>query len=113
MKKLVDRMLNSPLMIRSKVFWKVALSSLSLILSMPVFADGGPSAKSFSSYVLSDWVSPLFGIACVVGIIRFFMNQDIAKAVILFVAGGVIYFFIKDPSAFLDKLGFFATKFGF
>lgn len=105
--------LTRSLVIRWKSFWIAAVTFLSLILSPPVFADGGPSAKSFSSYVLSDWVSPLFAIACVVGIIRFFMNQDIAKAVILFVAGGIIYFFIKDPSAFLDKLGFFATKFGF
>ncbi|MGG5370952.1 TcpD family membrane protein [Enterococcus sp. AZ196] len=113
MKKRMKHLLNSPLIVRSKVLWTAVISSLSLIISMPAFADGGPSAKSFSSYILSDWVSPLFAIACVVGIIRFFMNQDIAKAVILFVAGGIIYFFIKDPSAFLDKLGFFATKFGF
>lgn len=96
-----------------KIVLGMVISWLEMTLSLPVFAAGGPSAKSFSSYILSDWVSPLFGIACVVGIVRLFMNQDIAKAVILFVAGGIIYFFIKDPSAFLDKLGFFATKFGF
>lgn len=92
----------------SVLFW------MAVMTTQRVFAaDGDPSAKSFSKYILSDWVSPIFGLVIVVFIIKFVFSQDFVKAALLLIGGGLIYLFIKDPDGFLNTISALPKRFGF
>ncbi|EPI2200814.1 TcpD family membrane protein [Enterococcus hirae] len=93
---------------------KVCIGTLAVngLFSMPVLA-ADPSAKSFTEYVLSDWVSPIFALGVVFLVVKLFMSQDWVKGALLLVGGAVVYFLIKDPQSFLDTLSTIPEKFGF
>lgn len=86
-----------------------------LLTSMSVFAEeqGDPSAKSFTDYVLSDWVSPFFALVVAFLVIKLFIDQNWVKGALLLVGGAIVYFLIKDPQSFLDTLSTIPEKFGF
>lgn len=87
-----------------------------LLFSLPVLAEeekAAPTAKAFSTYVLGDWISPIFAVVVAFLIVKLFISQDWIKGALLFVAGAVVYFLIKDPQAFLDTLSTIPKKFGF
>ena len=86
---------------------------VTFVPSLSVFAADDPSAKSFSTYVLGDWVSPIFGVMIAFSVVKHFIDQDWIKGALLLVAGAVVYFFIKDPQTFLDTLNTIPKKFGF
>lgn len=97
-----------------KIQLGMGLVFANLFLAMPVFAEGkDPSAKTFTSWVLSDWVSPIFALIIVVLVIVEAKKQSWTQAILLIVGGAILYFFIKDPQAFLDSLSNIPTKFGF
>lgn len=91
----------------SVLFW------MAVINTQHVYAAKDPSAKSFSKYILSDWVSPIFGLVIVVFVIKYAFAQDFVKAVMLLVFGGLIYIFIKDPDSFLSTVSALTKRFGF
>lgn len=91
----------------SVLFW------MAVINTQHVFAAKDPSAKSFSKYILSDWVSPIFALVIVIFIIKLVFAQDFVKAALLLVGGGLIYLFIKDPDGFLATLSALPKRFGF
>lgn len=95
----------------TKVKLVLGVGVANLLVSVPAFAE--PTAKGATSYVLGDWIAPIFAVIVVAIVIKMFVNQDWVKAAMLFVAGAIVYFFIKDPQAFLDALNTFPTKFGF
>lgn len=86
-----------------------------VIVAFPVFAEEGknPSAKGFTSWVLSDWVAPLFAFGVVCFVIRAISNQKWLQMVALIIGGAIVYFFIDDPQGFLDRLSGIPVKFGF
>ncbi|WP_227644852.1 TcpD family membrane protein [Enterococcus faecium] len=100
--------------LKTKLICSAGVSNL--LFALPVLAEEqkkAPSAKSFSTYVLGDWVSPIFALAVAFLVVKLFISQDWIKGAMLFVAGAVVYFLVKDPQAFLDTLSTIPEKFGF
>jgi zinc transporter ZupT len=102
--------------LKQKLANKIAVASglgVSQMVLAPFVYAADPSAKGFVSSVLSDWIAPIFGLIVVAAIIKLFMNQDWMKAAITFIAGGLVFLFIKDPDSFLNTVSALAKKFGF
>lgn len=75
-----------------------------------VFAEA--SAKDASNYILSDWISPLFGVVVVYLVIKEFIATKWISGVALLFAGGFIYALIKDPDGVLSVLSNLKSYFG-
>ncbi|MGM0288754.1 TcpD family membrane protein [Enterococcus sp. AZ029] len=100
------------------VWQKVSIAFFVLVmnfyLAFPVFAEEKePSAQGLVDYVLSKWVAPIFTTAVVIYALKEGLAQKISKAIVMIVLGAVGYFFIKDPSSFLESLAGIPTKLGF
>lgn len=99
-----------------KLVDKLLLASslgVSNVILAPIAFAAEPTAQTFTDYVLKQFVSPIFGLVVVVIIIKLFTNQDWMKAVFMFIAGGLVYLFIRDPQAFLEVVSNISKKFGF
>jgi len=88
------------------------LTIANVLFATPVFA-ADPSAKGFTSWILSSWVAPLFAVGVVFFVIKEISNQKWLQVAFLIVGGAVIYFFIQDPQGFLSGLSSIPQKFGF
>ncbi|EOH8750799.1 TcpD family membrane protein [Enterococcus faecalis] len=100
------------------IWQKVSIAFFALVMNfcwaLPVLAaEKEPSAQGLVDYVLSKWVAPIFTGAVVIYALKEGIAQKFVKCIGLIALGAVGYFFIKDPSSFLDSLVSIPTKMGF
>ena len=102
-----------------RIWQKVSIAFFALVMNFywafPVFAEEAkdPSAQGLVDYVLSKWVAPIFTGAVVIYALKEGIAQKFVKCIGLIALGAVGYFFIRDPSSFLDSLVSIPTKMGF
>lgn len=101
-----------------RTWQKVSIAFFAFVMNfcwaLPVLAaEKDPSAQGLVDYVLSKWVAPIFTAAVVIFAIKEGIGQKFVKAIGLIVLGAVGYFFIKNPSGFLDSLSNIPAKMGF